>query len=160
MTAKPNPKKSADSGDNLLVIAIVAVFAIGAFFLTRPDTGSQRLSPVSGLMTLRATVQESMPYQVAVANRKPTLIEFYADWCTTCQAMAPTLQAVHQELGDRVNFVMLDIDNPQWRDQVQQFRVTGVPHLALLAPDQTVADTFIGKVPKTAITRSLTQFLG
>ncbi len=145
---------------NLMAIAVVIVFAVASFFLTRPAEQTQGVSAVSGLMSLQTAAKEAMPYETAIANQKPTLIEFYADWCTTCQAFAPTLQAVHQDVGNRVNFVMLDIDNPRWQTQVRQFRVNGVPYLVLLDQHQAIADTFIGKVPKTILYDRLVDLLG
>lgn len=144
---------------SLWAIALIATFAIAAFWLTHPVTGDQNLSPVSGLMTLKASAQTAMPYKTAIANGKPTLIEFYADWCTTCQGMAPTLESIHQEYGPSVNFVMLNIDDPQWREAIQQFRVTGVPHLVLREGDGAIAATFVGKVPKSVLAESLQHLL-
>ncbi|MEO1094156.1 MAG: thioredoxin domain-containing protein [Cyanobacteria bacterium J06638_28] len=160
MTVNRTFNSSDPRKPGFLTIAVVAIFAIAAIFLTRPVTSLQSLSPVSGLMTLKAAAQTAMPYEVAIANPQPTLIEFYADWCTTCQAMAPTLQSVHEQFGDRTNFVMLNIDDPQWQPQIKQFGVSGVPHLVLLNGDQTSADAFIGKVPKSVLAQRLTDWLG
>lgn len=159
MTANRVSQTSDVSRRSLWALALIATFAIAAFWLTRPVTGTQSLSPVSGLMTLKASAQAAVPYETAIANGKPTLIEFYANWCTTCQGMAPTLEAVRQEYGAEVNFVMLNIDDPQWREPVQQFHVTGVPHLVLRQGDGAIAETFVGKVPKSILTQSLQQLL-
>lgn len=159
MTANPVSKPSDMSQRSLWAIALVATFAIAAFFLTRPVTTSQSLSPVSGLMALKASARLAIPYEAAIANGKPTLIEFYADWCTTCQAMAPTLNSVHQEFGGSLNRVMIDIDDPRWRDQIQQFKVTGVPHLVLQTADGAITDTFVGKVPKSVLVNRIHPLL-
>ncbi len=159
MTGHPLEPQSDKRKRSTVAIALIVLFAIFAFVLTRPITSLQSLSPVSGLMALKASAQSSTPYEVAIASHTPTLIEFYADWCTTCQAMAPTLEAVHQDVGEQVNFVMLDIDNPQWQAQVQQFQVRGVPHLVLLDRDQTIVDTWIGKVPKSVLLARVTNVL-
>lgn len=143
-----------------LVLAVMAVFAIAAFALTTPGAAFETVSPVSGLMALKAIAATAMPYEEAVASPMPMLIEFYADWCTTCQAMAPTLQFVHAQFGDRLNFVMLDIDDPTWSTQIQQFRVTGVPHLAVLNSDQLLVDTFVGKVPQPVLADRVASLLG
>ncbi|MEM9119516.1 MAG: thioredoxin domain-containing protein [Cyanobacteria bacterium P01_D01_bin.6] len=144
---------------SLRAIALIVIFAIATFWLTRPVTHPQGLTPISGLITLKASAQSAMPYATAIADGRPTLIEFYADWCTTCQGMAPTLEAIHQQYAASVNFVMLDIDDPQWREQVQQFNVTGVPHLVLQDGDRAITETFVGKVPKSVLTQSLQRLL-
>lgn len=142
-----------------LAAAVVGGFAIATLLLTRANGGGPLLSPLSGLMALKATAQIAMPYDQALANARPTLVEFYADWCTTCQAMAPTLQALHDQYGPQINFVMLDIDDPLWSEPVEQFQVKGVPQLTLLRADQTVADTLIGKVPKPLLAEKLGALL-
>ncbi|MEO0986379.1 MAG: thioredoxin domain-containing protein [Cyanobacteria bacterium J06639_14] len=160
MTVERLSENSGKPMAKVMAIAIAVVFAIVTFGITRPGHSLQNSSSVSGLMTLKATTQAAIPYEVAMANQKPSLVEFYADWCTTCQAMAPTLQSVHHQMGDQVNFVMINIDDPQWLDQIKQFQVSGVPHLTLLNTDQTIAATFIGEVPKRVITNRLTELLG
>ena len=110
-------------------------------------------------MTLKTMAQTATPYDVAMTNQKPTLIEFYADWCTTCQALSPTLKALHDQWGDRINFVMLNIDDPQWARQVNQFQVNGVPNLTILDQTQTVTDTFIGNIPKSRLENELAELL-
>ncbi|MEM6434244.1 MAG: thioredoxin domain-containing protein, partial [Cyanobacteria bacterium P01_D01_bin.115] len=97
MTTHRIDPKIGSKSRSLMAIAVIALFAIAAFFLTRPVTMAQSVSPVAGLITLRASAQQAMPYEQAIANGQPTLVEFYADWCTTCQAMAPTLETLHHQ---------------------------------------------------------------
>lgn len=91
--------------------------------------------------------EETISYEKALTNSQPTVVEFYADWCSTCRAIAPTLFELHQEYP-KVNFVMINIDNPQASKPMKTYQVTGVPHLVFLRDNQTVAETFTGKVPK------------
>lgn len=140
-------------------MALIVFFAIATLFLTRPQATTSATS-VSGLITLTASAHIAMPYGQALANQKPTLMEFYADWCTTCQALAPALAEVYKDFSPGVNLVMLNIDDPQWRSQIQQFHVSGVPHIVLLNGDQSVADSFVGEVPKSILRDRLTHLLG
>ena len=117
-------------------------------------------SPLSGLITLRHLAQNATPYEEAIANGKPTLLEFYADWCTTCQAMSETIEALEAQYGDRVNLVMLNIDDPQWDDLAQQYRVTGIPQYNFLDAEEHKIDSFIGKVPQRILAQTLEKIVG
>lgn len=137
-------------------IALILTFAIATVLITRPQSASM-VSGVSGLVTLKAMAAESVTYDAAMAASQPTIVEFYADWCAVCQAMSPTLQSLHEQWGDRVNFVMLNIDEAQWSKQVQQYQVTGIPHLALLDSEHVITDTFIGNTPKGVLQEKIVR---
>ncbi|MCG8364573.1 MAG: thioredoxin domain-containing protein, partial [Pseudanabaenales cyanobacterium] len=81
------------------------------------------------------------------------------DWCATCQALAPNLQSLHDEFGAQINFVMLNVDDPQWSRQIQPFHAVGVPQLTLLQADQAIADTFVGKVPNSILMQHLPMLI-
>lgn len=142
-----------------LTLAILVVFAIATFCLTRPATSTESLSPVSGLVTLRAMAQQSDPLAQALESGKPMVLEFYTNWCTTCQAMAPDVQQLHDTYGPTVNFVMLNIDDPQWSGQVERYHVRGVPEFFLLDSNQQLSDSFVGKVPKPMLSRAIEKIL-
>lgn len=59
----------------------------------------------------------------------PVLVDFYADWCGPCKAMAPILHDVKSRLGDRVKVIKVDVDKNQQAAAVYQVR--GVPTLIL-----------------------------
>ena len=101
--------------------------------------------------------QQSTPISVALANGKPSLVEFYADWCSTCQSLAPSLEKLHQQYGEEINFVMLNVDEPQWKEMIEEYQVTGVPQLTFLSRDRQLVQTLIGKVPETVIAQIFDQ---
>ncbi|MBE9128655.1 MULTISPECIES: thioredoxin domain-containing protein [unclassified Coleofasciculus] len=109
-------------------------------------------SSLMGLATLRAMAKESVSYESAMTNSKPTLLEFYADWCTTCQGMAPIVRNLEQEYRDDINVVMLNIDDPKWAKIIATYHVTGVPQFMFLDAHHTVTKTWVGKVPEPVMT--------
>ena len=64
-----------------------------------------------------------------VASEKPTLIDFYADWCGPCKMMPPILNEVIEKIGDHVRVIKIDVDkNPELASKLQ---IQGVPTLAI-----------------------------
>ena len=123
-----------------IVIAIAAVILSVALFI-----GLQtETSPLS----LESQVKQSTPLEVAFNNDKPTLTEFYADWCTSCQAMAGDLGEIKQAYGDRVNFVMLNVDNTKWLPEMLRYRVDGIPHFVFMDSSGNAIAESIGEQPK------------
>lgn len=134
-----------------IVTIITLVFVAGIFFFNRVDRLAVNINSLTGLATLRSLAKEATPYSEAIANGKPTLLEFYADWCTICQGMAPIVEKLHQQQGEKVNLVMLNIDDPQWQPQIEKYRVTGIPQFTFLDDQQQIIKTFVGKIPETVL---------
>ena len=133
---EPNSSNSVRN----IVVAIAAIILSIALFLG--------LKTENNPLSLESQVKQSTSLDVAFANNKPTLTEFYADWCTSCQAMAGDLGEIKQEYGDRVNFVMLNVDNTKWLPEMLRYRVDGIPHFVFMdAGGQAIAES-IGEQPK------------
>lgn len=126
-----------------LIIALVAIALAVSLAL-----GIKAQPPTA---TLEAQAAEAIPLTVALDNGKPTLMEFYADWCTSCQAMAADLRDLKHQYRDHLNFVMLNVDNGKWLPEVLKYKVDGIPHFVFL--DETgaaIAET-IGEQPRTIL---------
>ena len=60
-------------------------------------------------------------------SAQPVVVDFYAEWCPPCKAMAPALEQVATELAGKVKVVKLDVDqNPQI---TQKYRIQAMPTL-------------------------------
>ena len=94
-----------------------------------------------GLVMLRGGIQSESPMeqlarrtldpQIALNNGRPTLIEFYADWCQVCREMAPSMLELERSTRDRLDLVLVNVDNPRWQDLVDRYDVNGIPQLNL-----------------------------
>jgi thioredoxin 1 len=83
---------------------------------------------------------------------KPVLVDFWADWCGPCRKVAPVLEEIASELGEKLEVVKLDIDaNPS---TTTTYQVMSVPTLTLFKGGQPVK-SIVGAHPKGALLRML-----
>ncbi len=85
-----------------------------------------------------------------IQSKQPVLVDFWADWCQPCHAMAPTIEALAGEYGGRVLIAKLDVDaNPM---TTHKYGIRGIPAL-LLFKDGQVEQRIVGVRPKEEIAR-------
>jgi len=137
---------------NIAVALLSVVLAVGnyAYEWTHPAT------PIQLLVNME---RSSAPLSDIGKNSKPTVIDFWAPWCENCRYMAPTLYQVEQSYKDKVNFVMLNGDDPQNWPLIEALGVDAIPHLALVESDGTVDTALIGAVPKEWLSKDLDVLL-
>lgn len=142
----PSPSTSARLRNLGIAIAAIAL-AVLMFFGV-----SQRAHQVS----LATLAERAIPVDVALSNGRPTFLEFYADWCSSCRAMAKDIDQLESTFADQVNFVMLNVDNPKWMSELIQYQVDGIPHFVFFDATGHPLASAIGEQPKTILTQNLT----
>ena len=99
--------------------------------------------------------ESSVDPEIAFTNKKPTFLEFYADWCEVCKEMAPKVDDIKNEYEKEINFVFLNVDNPKWEKYIRNFNVNGIPQVNIFDKDANLEITFIGKQEEETIKESL-----
>ncbi len=127
---------------NLLIVLVAVALSVAVFlgFRTQQNT-----------VSLSALAKASTPLERALTNQKPTLMEFYANWCTSCQAMAQDIYDLEQRYGEQLNVVMLNVDNPKWLPEMLHYRVDGIPHFIFLNPQGETIASAIGLQPRSIL---------
>lgn len=64
-----------------------------------------------------------------IESQTPVLIDFHADWCGPCKALAPILKEVKSELNDNIKIIKIDVDKNQ--NLAAKYQVRGVPTMML-----------------------------
>ncbi len=92
-------------------------------------------------------------FQAEVLNSStPVLVDFWAEWCGPCRALAPKLEEIATEMSGKVRVVKMNVDeNPQTPGQ---FGIRGIPAMLLFKNGQQVGE-LVGNHPKDSITEFL-----
>ena len=71
-----------------------------------------------------------------INSDKPTLVDFYTNWCGPCKMMTPIIDQTKTELGDKANVLKVDVDKN--REAAVKYGIRGVPTLILFQNGEPV----------------------
>ena len=89
-------------------------------------------------------------------NDKPVLVDYWAEWCGPCKMVAPVLEAIAEEHGDKLDIVKLNVDeNPK---VAQKYGILNIPTLGVFKDGEVVKE-LVGARSKSALLRELADFI-
>ncbi|MGY3725115.1 thioredoxin [Granulicatella balaenopterae] len=84
------------------------------------------------------------------------LVDFWATWCGPCRMLAPVLEQLDEEIGDKVKITKMDVD--QNKAVAAEFGIMSIPTL-LVKKDGKVVEKLVGYQPKEKLTAVLEQYI-
>ena len=104
-----------------LFLAFISIFlVISLVFLKNGFKANQMLDQLA---------KNSLLPEQALSNGKPSIFEFYADWCEACREMAPDMIEIKKRNLNNVDVVLLNVDNNRWMNLIEKYNVNGIPQL-------------------------------
>ncbi len=109
---------------------------------------------VASVQPLDQLARSSLLPEIALANGKPTIFEFYADWCEVCQKMSPSIVDLEKRMGDKLDIVLLNVDNQRWSPLIDKYNVNGIPQFIFFNQDGDLKGISIGLLSSEKIIKA------
>ena len=101
---------------------------------------------------MATAVTESTFEQEVLSSDTPVLVDFWAEWCGPCHAVAPILDKIVEERGGELKLVKVNIDEEQ--GLAERYGVSSIPLIILFRGGQP-AEAAVGAMPKGMLERQL-----
>jgi thioredoxin 1 len=101
---------------------------------------------------MATAVTESTFEQEVLQSETPVLVDFWAEWCGPCHAVAPVLDKIAEEREGELKLVKVNIDEEP--EIASRFGIASIPTMVLFKDGEPAAAA-IGAQPKTAIEKAL-----
>jgi thioredoxin 1 len=120
---------------------------------------------MEGKMTLEHLTEETFKQKVfnydlnkewKYEGNRPAIIDFYADWCAPCRMVAPILEELKEEYGDKLNIYKVDTESEQ--NLSAMFGIQSIPSL-LFVPVEGQPQMAMGALPKETFKRAISEVL-
>ena len=93
---------------------------------------------------------------VVLESKVPVVVDFWAEWCGPCRAVAPVLEEISNEYSSKIKIVKINTDEePQL---AMQYGVNSIPNMSVFQSGEVVK-AIIGAKPKPILLKELEEFI-
>ncbi len=86
----------------------------------------------------------------------PVVVDFYADWCGPCHAIAPTIEALSNEFAGKIKFVKVNVDTNQ--EVASRYEIMSIPTIMLFEKGK-IEDSIVGAYPASVYKQHIERAL-
>jgi thioredoxin 1 len=87
---------------------------------------------------------------------KPVLVDFWAEWCGPCRAIAPAIDAVAEKFANKATVVKMNVDENM--NVPQQYGIRGIPTLIMFKGGEEV-ERVVGAVSKDSLEKLIEKYV-
>lgn len=151
------------------IVALMAVFALTGCAAKSADSTKVDKEQTTKNQTNMGTIHltkadflkkvvdfETNPNEWKYLGDKPCIIDFYADWCGPCKAVAPVLEELAKTYGDQIYIYKIDTDKEQ--ELAGVFGIRSIPSI-LFVPMNGKPQMSVGALPKQQIVDAINNVL-
>lgn len=95
-------------------------------------------------------------FAAEVESTGTVMVDFWAPWCGPCKMIAPVLEEIDQEIGDKLKIAKLNVDDNQ--SSAAKFGIMGIPTL-LLFKDGKPVEKIVGFQPKENLMNAINKHI-
>lgn len=91
-------------------------------------------------------------------NQTPVLVDFWAPWCMPCRMMAPILDELAEDMGDKIKIAKVNTEEGANQDLALEYQIQSIPNMKLFKEGKVVAE-FVGLRNKETLKGDLAAYL-
>ena len=88
----------------------------------------------------------------------PVLVDFWAPWCMPCRMMAPIIDELAEDFGEKIKITKMDTENPDNTDLAIKYEIQSIPNLKLFKNGEVIGE-FVGLKNKETLKGDIESLL-